>query len=114
MPYCSVRVCARACVRACVCLCVLVSGLNSSRSANFEILKNKKQNKRLLAAFLTKLLCRVWTGYWPQQETDYSNVEKFRVENSSGHHCMSGIYNIEHYVMTWQFSTVSRGHILVL
>ena len=33
--------------------------------------------------------------------------------NSSGHHCMSGVWGIAHYVMTWYFQTVSRGHILV-
>ena len=36
---------------------------------------------------------------------DNSRRETYPVRNSSGnssgHHCMSGIYNIEHYVMTW-------------
>ena len=27
---------------------------------------------------------------------------------SLGHHCMSGIYNIEHYVMTWWFSNCEQ------
>ena len=34
----------------------------------------------------------------PQKEKDYSNMEKFQFGqkmNSSGHHCMSGIYNID-------------------
>ena len=32
--------------------------------------------------------------------------------NSSGHHCMHGIYNIEHCVIIWYFSNVSMGYIL--
>ena len=39
------------------------------------------------------------------------SIEK---RNSSGHHCMPGIYNIEHYAMTRSLQTVSRGHVLVL
>ena len=40
------------------------------------------------------------TGYWQQKETDFQcGIVRGEKENSSGHHCMSCVCGIEHYVM---------------
>ena len=68
-----------------------------------QILEIEKKN--LSAVLIINLgvpLTPQWSGNKPPNEKDYSTVEWSRVKkSSSGHHCMSGIYNIGHCVMTW-------------
>ena len=76
-------------------------------SANLESLIIKKQQKKHKNFWLSfclnkecpKLLCGLDIGHRRRQTIQCEIVEEKRI--SSGHHCMSGVYDIEHYVMTW-------------
>ena len=66
---------------------------------NFEGGK-KEEKQKTLSSVLTRggvPQTPLWSGYYHRMRQTIPNRKKY----SSGHHCMSGIYNIEHYVMTW-------------
>ena len=86
-------------------------------SANLEILikiKNKKTHKKkthtkkqknfwlnfCLNKECPKLLCGLGICHRRRQTIPMWNSSGGK-KNSSGHHCMSGVCGIEHYVMTW-------------
>ena len=69
-----------------------------------EFCSLQKKTKKLLAVFLLnvecpKFLCGLGIGQRRRQTIPVRNSSG--ENNSSGHHCMSGIYKIEHSVMTW-------------
>ena len=81
---------------------------------NFDKIKNKnntkkpnntKKTQKLLAEFLfkcPKLLCGLGICHRRRQTIPmWTSSGGGGGRNSSGHHCMSGVCGIEHYVMTW-------------
>ena len=71
-------------------------------SANFEILREKTFSCVFdYDAECPKLICGLSIGHSRRQTIPMWNSSRGYGWNSSGHHCMSGIYNIEQYVLTW-------------
>ena len=80
---------------------------------NFDKIKNKKHKKKktqkkhknfwlnfCLNKECPKLLCGLGICHRRRQTIQMWNSSGEK-KNSSGHHCMSGVCCIEHYVMTW-------------
>ena len=76
----------------------------------FDKIKNKNSNNKkkhknfwldvCLNEECPKLLCGLDIGHRRRQTIPMWNSSGGK-RNSSGHHCMSGVCGIEHYVMTW-------------
>ena len=89
---------------------------------NFDKIKNKKHTKKkkntkkhknfwlnfCLNKECPKLLCGLGICHRRRQTIPMWNSTGGK-KNSSGHHCMSGVCGIEHYVMTCRAGTINRN-----
>ena len=66
----------------------------------FKIRRSKVTDYAALNKECPKLLCGLGIGHRRRQTIPMWNSSGEK-RNSSGHHCMSGVCGIEHYVMTW-------------